>query len=155
MSTGTSLITLKQALVTSLRARAGLTGVQVLYGPDDFTAPDDHVEDEAIWLGDTIWIESEIPVMMIGTKKVDETYELDWIVQVVRADGSTQEATDLRAVALLAELQQALAETPVISAQTFWALIRMRRHATGQVVTGPGHGSRFEGVVEVKARLAP
>lgn len=155
MSTGTTLVVLKQALVTALRARSGLAGVQVLYGPDDFPLGQDQVQDEAIWLGDTTWLESEIPVFNTGTKKVDEVYQLEWVVQVIKADGSTQETADLRAVALLAELQQALAETPALSPQVFWALIRMRRHATGQVVAGPSHGSRFEGAVEVKARLAP
>lgn len=155
MATGTSLVALKQALVTALRARPGLTGVQVLFAADDFVSGDDHVRDEAIWLGDTTWTLFELPVMMPATKKVDETYELEWVVQVVKADGSTQEAADLRAVVLLAELQQALAEVPQMSAQVFWALLRMRRHATGQVAAGPGHGARFEGVIEVKARLAP
>jgi hypothetical protein len=155
MTTGTSLIVVKQSLVTALRARAGLAGVQVLYASDDFPSGDDHVEDESIWLGDTEWLESEIPVFNTGTKKVDEVYELAWVVQVVKADGSTQEATDVRAKAILVELQQALAETPQLSVATFWALMRMRRHATGQVLSGPGHGSRFEGVIEVKARLAP
>jgi hypothetical protein len=155
VTTGTSLVAVKQALVTALRARTGLAGVQVLYAPDDFETGDDHVQDDAIWLGDTEWLESEIPVWNTGTKKVDETYALDWVVQVVKADGSTQEIADVRARALLAELQQALAEVPVISAEVLWAALHIGRHATGQVVAGPGHGSRFEGVIEVRARLSP
>jgi hypothetical protein len=155
VTTGTSLILVKQALVTALRARPGLDGVQVLFAADDFLPGDDHVEDEAIWFGDTEWIESEIQVWNTGTKKIDEVYAVDWVVQVVKADGSLQEAADVRARALLVELQQALAETPQVSAEVFWGLLRMRRHATGQVLSGPGHGSRFEGVIEVKARLAP
>jgi hypothetical protein len=155
MTTGTSLVVLKQTVVTALRARPGLTGVQILYGPDDFVSPDDHVEAEAIWFGDTEWLESEIPVMKSGTKKIDETYALRWTLQVVKDDGSSQETADLRAKALLVELQQALAEAPDISAEVFWALLRVERHLTGQMVTGPGHGSRFEGVIEVRARLAP
>jgi hypothetical protein len=155
VTTGTSLVALKQALITALRARAGLAGVQVLYASDDFPSGDDHVEDESIWFGDTEWIESEIQVWNTGTKKVDEVYAVDWVVQVVKTDGSLQEAADLRATVLLVELQQALAETPQVSSEVFWGLLRMRRHATGQVLSGPGHGSRFEGVIEVKARLAP
>jgi hypothetical protein len=155
MTTGTSLVALKQAMVAALRARPGLAGIQILYAPDDFVAPDDHVEAEAIWFGDTEWLESEIPVMKSGTKKVDETYGLSWTLQVVKDDGSSQETADLRAKALLVELQQALAEAPDISAEVFWAFLKVRRHLTGQMVTGPGHGSRFEGVIEVRARLAP
>jgi hypothetical protein len=155
MATGTSLVALKQALVTALRARAGLTGVQVLYWPDDFLVGDDHLKNEAIWFGNARWLESEIQVLTAGTKPVDEVYEIDWYVQVLKEDGSTQETADLRAVALLAELQQALAETPQPSTQSFWALIRLGQHFTGQLVPGPNHGSRFEGTVEVRARLAP
>lgn len=155
MTTGTSLVAVKQAVVTALRARGGLAGVQVLYGPDDFEAGDDHVQDEAIWLGDTNWLTSEIPVWNTGTKKLDETYALNWVIQVLKADGALQETADLRARVLLAELQQALAETPVISAEILWGLLRVTRHLTGQMVTGPGHGARFEGVIEVRARLAP
>lgn len=155
MATGTSLVTAKQVLVTALRARPGLSGVQVMLGPDDFPSGDDHLKNEAIWFGDARWLESEIPVMKSGTLKVDETFELDWFVQVIKPDGSTQEAADLRAVALLAELQQSLAETPRPTTEILWALIRLGRHATGQFGSGPGHGSRFEGTVEVKARLAP
>lgn len=155
MTTGTSLVDFKQALVTALRARPALAAVQVLYGPDDFPSGDDHVENESIWFGDTNWTAFEIPLIKAGTKKVDETYELDWIIQVIKGDGSLQETADIRAKALLVELQQALAETPQVSAETFWAQLRLRRHATGQVVSGPGHGSRFEGVVEVRSRLYP
>lgn len=155
MATGTSLVAVKQALVSALRARVGLNGVQVLYGPDDFSVGDDHVREEAIWLGDTTWVESEIPVWKSGTKKVDETYEVEFVVQVIKSGGELQEAADVRAHELLEEFQQALAETPAISAEVFWGYFQLRRHLTGQVATGPGHAARFEGVVQVKARLAP
>lgn len=155
MTTGTSLVAVKQAMVTALRARAGLAGVQVLYASDDFEDGDDHVQDEAIWFGNANWIESEIPVWNTGTKKVDETYAIDWTVQVLKPDGKSQEACDVRARVLVAELQQALAETPVISAEILWGLFRVTRHQVGQFVPGPGHGARFSGVIEVRARLAP
>jgi hypothetical protein len=158
MATGTSLIALKQALVTALRARAGLASVQILYGPDDFEAGDDHLQEEAIWLGNALWTNSEIPVMKAGTKEVAETFELEFFVQVLKSDGSSQETADLRAKALLTELQQALAEDPMLVAQAppiLWALLQMRRHVTGTLDVGPNHGSRFEGVIEVKARLKP
>lgn len=155
MSQGTSLVAVKQVLVTALRARPGLAGIQVLYAWDDFEGTDDHLRDEAIWFGNTLWTASEIPVMKAGTKKVDEEYELEVFIQVLKTDGVDQEAADVRARLLLVELQQALAEAPQISVETFWALLRMRRHATGLLAPGPGHGSRFEGVIEVRARLAP
>lgn len=153
MTTGTTLVSVKQALVTALRARPGLAGVQVLYGPDDFPNGDDHLENESLWFGDTNWTDFAIPLIRGGTKKVDENYELGWTLQVIRDDGSSQEAADVRAKTLLAEFQQSLAETPAPSAEVFWAQLRVQRHVTGQLASGPGHGSRFEGVVEVRARL--
>jgi len=155
VSTGTSLVAFKQAIVTALRARPGLAGVQVLYGPDDFPVGDDHIETESIWFGNANWLTFEIPLIKAGTKKVDETFELDWFIQVLKDDGQTQEAADVRAKAILAEFQQALAENPQITTEAMWALLRLQRHATGQLASGPGHGSRFEGVLEVRARLFP
>lgn len=155
MTTGTSLVAVKQALVTALRARPALAGVMVLYGPDDFPTGKDHLEAEAIWLGNTTWNDFAIPLIKAGTKKVDEDFETEWFVQVLKDDGSTQEAADVRARSLLAEVQQALAEAPDIAAEIFWAQLRVRSHFTGQFATGPGHGSRFEGVINVRARLYP
>lgn len=155
MTTGTSLVAVKQAMVTALRARPALSTVQVLYGPDDFPSGKDHLESESIWFGNTTWNDFAIPLIKAGTKKVDEDFEIEWFVQVLRDDGSTQEAADLRAKALLAELQQALAEAPAISVEIFWAQLRVREHFTGQLASGPGHGSRFEGVINVRARLYP
>lgn len=155
MTTGTSLVAVKQALVTALRARPGLSGVQVLYGIDDFPTGDDHLEEEAIWFGEATWPDTEIPTLRAGTKEVDETYELAWVVEVIKPDGSSQEAADVRAKALMVELQQALAENPQIAPEILWAVFVIRRHVPGQVASGPGHGSRFEGVIEVRARLFP
>lgn len=155
MTTGTSLVAFKQALVAALRARPGLATVQVLYGPDDFPPGDDHVKNESIWLGDTTWDEFFIPLIRAGTKKVEENFALQWFLQVIKDDGSSQEAADIRAQALLVELQQVLAVNPQISTEIFWAQLQVQRHATGQLAAGPGHGSRFEGIIQVRARLFP
>ena len=154
MSQGTSLVAFKQAIITNLTARSGLSGVQVAYAWDDLPSGDDHLEGEAIWLGDTTWPEYEIPVMRSGTKKVDERYELELFIQVLKVDGSDQETADVRAQALLVEVQQALAETPQQSAQIFVAQFVVQKHHTGQIPPGPGHGSRFDCVLAVHARLA-
>lgn len=155
MTTGTSLVAVKQAIVTALRARPALSTVQVLYGPDDFPSGKDHLEAESIWLGNTTWNDFTIPLIRAGTKKVDEDFETEWFIQVLKDDGSTQEAADIRAKALLAELQQSLAEAPGISPEIFWAQLRVQSHFTGQLASGPGHGSRFEGNINVRARLFP
>lgn len=155
MTTGTSAVAVKQAMVTALRARPALATVMVLYAADDFPSGKDHLEAEAIWFGNTTWNDYSIPLIKAGTKKVDEDYETEWFIQVLKDDGSTQETADLRAKALLVEIQQALAEVPGISAEIFWAQLRVQSHFTGQLASGPGHGSRFEGVINVRARLYP
>lgn len=155
MTQGTAMLAFRQALVTALRARASLADVQVLYAPDDFESGDDHLQDEAIWFGDTEWVESVIPTMKAGVKHVDETFLMEFFLQVVKADGSTQETADIRAKALIAEVQQELATNPDLTYPTIlWAEMHLKKHHILQVNPGPGHGSKFDGDIEVHARLS-
>lgn len=150
MSTGTSLIAFKQALKAALATRAGLAGVQVAY-----EYPATNITGEDIWLGGA---ESDvrIPVMRAGTKKVDEDYTLTVFVQVLKTQGEGQEAADLRATALLREVQQQLAENPQITAEIMWAQVAGWEHFTGPFEGGgASRGSRFEIRVGVRARLFP
>lgn len=150
MSTGTSLIAFKQALRAALAARPGLAGVQVAY-----EYPVAGITGEDIWLGGA---ESDlrIPVMRAGTKKVDEDYTLTVFVQVLKTQGEGQETADLRAVALLREVQQALAENPQITTEIMWAQVIGWEHFVGPFESGgASRGSRFEVKVNVRARLFP
>lgn len=149
MSTGTSLVAFKQTLKTALAARPGMSGVQLSYGYPG----NDYVQRESVWFEGAEVVNSEFPVMKAGTKKVDETYTLDVVVQVLKTQGEDQEAADLRAVALLAELQQALAENPQLTPEIQWAEMAGWEHATGELNTG--HGSRFNVTLRVRARLYP
>lgn len=150
MSAGTSLVAFKQALKTALAARAGLTGVQVAY-----EYPSTNITGEDIWLGNAE-SDNRIPVMRAGTKKVDEDYTLTVFAQVLKTQGEGQEAADLRASALLAEVQQCLAETPQLTAQIMWAQITGWEHFVGPFEGGgASRGSRFEIRVSVRARLFP
>lgn len=148
MSTGTALVAFKQALRTELSIRPGLAGVAVLYG-----FPDTQMPAEALWF-ENAETESEIPLMRSGTKKVDETVDLDVVIQVLKQDGSDQEAADIRAAQILAELQQELAEAPQTVDVILWAEMVGWEHSTGLLPNG-GHGARFEVTVRYKARLLP
>lgn len=152
MSQGSSVAGFRAALVTALQARAGLSGVQVVDGfPGGGDA--DAMQLESIWLGDANTQTVEIPVMRAGTKKVDEIYVQDVVVQVLKTEGETQAAANSRAVALLAELQQALAAQPDISTEIFEAQLVGWKFVTGQLPGQSGHGARFDCQVRVHARL--
>lgn len=149
MSTGTSLVTVKTALVDAFTARAGLAGVQVCYG-----FPDDEISDESIWLQEAT-SQDAIPVMKTGTKKIEEQYSVTVACQVLRSEGESQQVADTRAAELLAEVQQTLAETPRLVPDIMWAELDGWRHHVGQLPKGEGHGSRFDVQVKVRARLYP
>ncbi|WP_189059579.1 hypothetical protein [Longimycelium tulufanense] len=149
MATGTTLVSFKQELKTQLEARAGLSGVTVHYA-----FPETGITGEDIWFGEIAETDAEIPIMKSGTKKVDETVSVPVVVQVLKQQGEDQETADLRAVALLAELQQELAETPRTITDIYAAEMVGWTHTGGQL-GGSNHGSRFDVTVRIRARLEP
>lgn len=149
MSTGTTLVAFKQALVTALSARPRLAGVQISYG-----FPDTEIWDESIWI-EGARAELGIPTMTVGTKRVEENYSLTVACQVLRTQAEGQDVADLRAAQLLVELQQALAEKPELIPEILWAEIDGWTHHVGALAKSDGHGSRFDVRVRVRARLHP
>lgn len=150
MSIGTTLPVVKRAIIDALSARAGLSGVQVSY-----EMPQRGILAESVWFGEDTETETEIPVMKAGTKKVDETYALPLVVQVLVTDGRDAETADLRAAALLGEVQQCLAESPRLTPQIQWAELGGWSHHVGPIGDGTSRGSRFDALVRVRARLSP
>lgn len=142
---GTSLIVFKQALCEELRARPGLADVEVLYAPTDAES------DEAIWFGKAETEELSIASMRADKLHLQEKYDLYGCVQVKMTQGQTQEQADVRAVAILAELQQELTEAPNTCDDIQWASLHSWKHVGGKL--GTGHGSRFEFTIRVHARL--
>lgn len=150
MSTGTTLVTLKQALRDALAARPGLSDAQVTY---DF--PTGEVTGKDIWLGNAESANA-IPTMRAGTKKVDESVDLMVYVQVLMTDGQGQEAADLAANELFSGVQQLFAENAQVHPSIKWAQITRWDHKTGSYEGNESaHGSRFEITVNAQARLAP
>lgn len=150
MSTGTTLPTVKRALIDALSTRPSLDGVQVSY-----EMPQRAMSYESIWFGEDTETENTIPVMRAGTKKVDETYALPLVVQVLVTDGRDAEAADLRAAALLGAVQQCLAESPRLTPEIQWAELGGWAHHVGPIGDGSSRGSRFDALVRVQARLIP
>jgi hypothetical protein len=151
VTTGTSLVPLKQALVALLAARPGLAAVQVSY---DYPMP--APESKAIWLAGA---EADLgtPVMRAGRVKMQEDYTVTLIAQVLMQQGEGQEAADLAALVLLQEIQQELADHPQPTPEVMWALLKSWAHSVGPFGDASGgnvsRGSRFEIRIGVRARL--
>jgi hypothetical protein len=104
MATSSTVTTVKAALLTRLSLRAGLAGVDLAYGwSGDFGL-------EAIFFGSTRGVHED-PVTTGGRIPRDERYTMNVIVSVAKEGGTPQDAED-RAFALLAEVENELADTP-------------------------------------------
>lgn len=152
MSTGTTLVAVKQQLKTLLTARPGLSGVQV-----SFARPTTGLLSEAIWFDTAAPDEADTAISVMGgaVKKVDETYTFTTVVQVLLTDGRDEETADLRAVALLAELQQTVAAAPVAIGAIRLLQMAGWVHTVGPLGEGTSKGARFDVALRVNALLQP
>ncbi|SDP60742.1 hypothetical protein SAMN04487905_10624 [Actinopolyspora xinjiangensis] len=150
MSTGTTLPEVKRALVDALSARSGLSDVLVTYEYQQRDASPDR-----IWFGEDSETEAEIPTMRAGTKTVDETVTVPLVIQVLITDGRDAEAADLRASALMSEVQQQLAESPRIIPGVQWVVLTSWSHHVGPIGDTTSRGSRFDLSLQIRARLTP
>lgn len=150
MSTGTTLVEVKQALVTALAARSGLSGVTVSYAKPATTA----MPAEAIWFGDA---EAETAISTMGgaVKKIDETYVLEAVVQVLIRDGRDEEAADVRAEAVFTEFQQQLAAVPKVIDAIRQAQMTGWVHTVGPIGESTNRGARFDIALRINALLQP
>jgi hypothetical protein len=96
---------LKGNLVALLKARTGLTGVQVSYGP-----PLPNPSREFIWCGKATGEQAWMTV----AKTKSEEYELEIVILVLR-EGADMQAADERCFALFAELENALRADTTVS----------------------------------------
>lgn len=155
MATGTTLYDVTDALVTLLDARPGLDDVTVTFAKP-MNEPGVELADEAIWFGGaTTDVEQ---AAFGGTIKADfEQYELDCVVQVLIRDGRTEQACALRAKALFAELQQALAAktTKTLVAGVQKIQLTGWEHQVGPVGDGTNRGARYDVTIFVMAELKP
>jgi hypothetical protein len=138
--------TIKDALVTALKAQAGLAGIQVERahpGPEK-------LDREAVWLGAARG-RHVIPVMKAGRKSRDEEYIVEVLLSVVKPGGTLEEAEE-RAFALLAEVEDVLADDPRLGTTAIlWAKAGEWGESSGYLDEGAEADIRLE--VECKARL--
>jgi hypothetical protein len=143
-----TLVTLKTQLRSLLAtALAADTAVQVLYAypPDPSGTPD------IVCLGNAT-ADVEIPTMVAGRKRRDESYTLTVVVEHV-GEGESQETADTRCLVLFGKVEDALADDPnlAIGSTIFWAQLAGWEQVGGY--TDTGHGCRIEAQVQVRARL--
>ncbi|HDH03156.1 MAG TPA: hypothetical protein ENH15_02795 [Actinobacteria bacterium] len=147
MSIQSTVVAVRKQLVTVLAA-LGLTDVTVSYS---HPGADRQVK-QAIWCGFAN-ATTEIGGLRAGRKTRNETYTQMLVVEVF-GDNTDQEATDTAALALLAAVDGALADDPLIgfvAGEIHWAIIRGWQQVGG--TTDRGHASRFEIDIEINARL--
>lgn len=150
MAAGTTLVAVRAALVPLLRARLGLTGVQVTYG-----RPKTDLPNEAVWFEAQAEAEAVRLLATGGTvKSVEETYEFLAVLQVLaESDVEDQgQAADERAVELFAELQQVVAGAPALIDPVKVMTISGWSHSSAALGLAE-QGSRFVVTVRVTAHL--
>lgn len=104
MATSSTVPGVKAALVTLVSA--GLSGVSVTYGrPMSSTLPR-----EAVYVGEARG-QHRVPVMTSGRKVREEAFTVDVVAAVLAPRGTVQTAEE-RCFALLAEVEDALADDP-------------------------------------------
>jgi hypothetical protein len=144
MATSSTVTTVKAALLTRLALRAGLSGVDLAYGWSGDFGP------EAIFFGSTRGAHDN-PVTTGGRVPRDERYVMNVIVLVSSEGGTPQEAED-RAFALLAEVENELADTPRLGLTVIdWAAARDFESQAGP--TPEGGLAEIQLGVEVFAQL--
>lgn len=154
MATGTTQVAVKKALRTALDARPGLTDVQVSYAK-----PPTELQDESMWLGpgtSSPKVRQAAFTRVGRPKTMFEAYDFGVVIQVAVRDGRDEEAADERAAVLLAELQQALAESPTLGVAGVHKIeMSAWEHACGPIGEGTDRGSRYEVTISVMAELKP
>lgn len=120
-TTGTSLVVVKAALVTALKARSGLSGIPVTYSKPRRATEVTETEGgiTAIWLGGARG-ETNIPYLTgPASHQTEETYSFEVVCQaIVRSSdvtGDGQQAADTQAVVLEAEVASCLAADPTVA----------------------------------------
>ncbi len=144
-----TIVATKRALVSTLSAR--LTPVQVTYG-DDVRRP----QRERVYMGDVEEHESEPATMRSARVRTEESYSVRLFVLVDSTKG--HEATEVRALEILGEVQDLLTGDPKLATAEdppgiLWATFGGFTLSTSIVAEGT-HRTIIEADVAVRARNA-
>jgi len=135
------------ALQVALDARAGLDGVPVRSAP---SLRADGPTREAVELWDT---EADQDWRLLGNRRKEETYRIHGGIYALKAGNSEAvvTATRARAVALLNEINAALADDPTIGGTV--RVARLARNRLDQDFTDAGRWCLIEFWIECEAHL--
>lgn len=104
-----------EALLTRLRARPNLAGVQV-----EDAWPGEATSQRLIWFGDARTVEKEVATARATTKRRSEVYDVDVTCEAVVPGGTARDARDA-VLALAREVEDLLAEKPRLDQGIHWA----------------------------------
>lgn len=145
---GSYVVMAQAAVISTLRARSALAGVQI-----EYAHPGEEAKRECIWGGgDVEWV-SELAHLREGRKTVDEEFTLDFAVDVFLEGGAQHEA-DQRAIDLYVEAESAVADDHrlgLADRNFLWA--RCSRGRLTRFYGTNGTGARLVFGVTCKARL--
>lgn len=144
-----SAVVVKTQLVTVLAARAGLTGVQVTY-----VEQGDAAEQDCIYLGHTRGT-NDYPVLRAGRKPRQEEYSFDLFCRAQRPESWASDS-ETRALALLAEVENAIADDPQIGLGATMPTLVLRAGDWNLVsvpLSDGGFGSVLRSEISVSSRL--
>lgn len=150
MATTSTLVTFKTAIVAA--TATGPLASRVYY-----SWPGPELAEgwfEGAWLGDTKSWRHDFPNSKAGRKQRQETYIVELIVWVAKPDEDSQggKATETRALALLAEIEDALADDVQLAATAVqWAQVGDIQNAL--VPMENGWGCMLTVDIEANARL--
>lgn len=145
---GSWAVDAQEALITLLRARPALAGLQI-----EYAWPGDEAQRECIWGGGDVEWTSDQANLREGRKTLDEEFTLDLAIDVF-LEGGTQAAADRRTLALYAELEAAVADDHrlgIADRNFLWA--RCSRGRLTRLYNSTGRGARLVAGVTCKARL--
>jgi hypothetical protein len=151
---GSTIVTAKRALRDLLQARPGLADVQVAYGePSEY-----NIESDAIWFTVAESLHHEIAMRNGGAFPIKEDIHLTVIVQAftfgtdMTMDG--REESDLRAIALLHELEQCVSENATSIPGVMMLQLAGWQHFPNEAnAAGSGYITRFEVQLRIRAQL--
>lgn len=150
MSTTSTVTDFKSALVAALALRAELANVQVAYAwPGPQTRP------EAIFFGESLSGESEVPTIKAGRKQRSETYDLEivcWVFHTAGTAATGAQSAEARAFELMQSVDDLLADDPRAGvAYVQWA--RLGSFDSQLAPSDKGWACALSRTINVQARL--
>lgn len=109
---------MRAALVTALSARAGLSGVQIVYG-----MPPGALQREHILLGP---VDGTQEYRALGTARKFDDYTVTLYITAMR-EGTNQQAADERALAIMAEVEDEVRTDPTVGGTVLTAEVSRYR----------------------------